>query len=156
MFLPIALLLIPNALAVPMDDDVLRIMTKWSTFLRALESPVNEASAPKAIVEEKVSLGGKKKVILQLATVVTEQKLVWKLEKAEPSWLQVKPVTAGADKGSTPPKVGVGSGTFEIEAKPEAKGTGTATFVLRFSKPYKNKNGQEFKEVRYRLTATID
>ena len=157
MFLPVALSLMPFYLVASMDDQVVTITKPWSKFMDALESPVEVEGLPKALVEEKVTLGGKKKIVLHLGTVVSRQTLEWQLEKAEPAWLQVK--KAGAEKKvaqGTPPKTGIGSGSFELEPKAGAHGVGTATFVLRFSKPYKNKKDQEFKEVRYRLKVVMD
>jgi len=152
---PIALLIVPTVLAVPMDDQVVTITKKWSTFLDALESPDAGGGSPKAIVEDKATLGEKKKLVLHLGTVVSRQSLEWKLEKADPAWLQVKKPETPKREDHQPPTAGVGSGSFEIEPKQGAEGVGTATFVLRFSKPYKNSKGQELKEVRYRLKLTV-
>jgi len=152
---PAAFFLVPALLAVPVDEQVITITKKWSTFLDALEEPKDDKGSPKAVVEEKVTLGDKKKIVLHLGTVVSRQPLEWKFDKAEPAWLQVKKADEKKIVAVEPPKAGGGSNSFEIEVKEGAEGVGTATFVLRFSRPYKNKNGQEFKEVRYRLKLTV-
>jgi hypothetical protein len=155
MFLPVAFSLLSVVLAVSMDDQAITITKKWSKFLDALEAPDEGSGSPKALVEEKVTLGEKKKIVLHLGTVVSRQRLEWKLEKTEPEWLQVRKLDAPKGDDQQPPKAGRDSGSFEIEPKQGADGAGTATFQLRFSTPYKNKKGQEFKEVRYRLKVSV-
>jgi hypothetical protein len=154
MFLPVSVSLIQTLLAIPVDDQAITITKKWSTFLDALESPREGHGSPKALVEDKVTLGDKKKIVLHLGTVVSRQSLEWKLEKSEPAWLEVKKRESRKDDDQ-PPKAGSGAGSFEIEPKDGAEGIGTATFVLKFSRPYKNKKGQEFNEARYRLRVSL-